>query len=487
MVTPPQFRHIYVAQYAVNMRLRLAHTQALLLLSAVLLTVLCMGALNAWDLRNGFSDYLASRDVERLENFAAMVSARAEQAGGLAALQAQGVDVRILLREFGQAQGAVPGPGAPPPGDRPAAFRNRVALYAPDGQPLLGRPLAGEAGEHVEWPIRLQGQVIAVARMRMLKPAPNDMEARFLTAQYKGIAVAAVALLLIALFCARWIAGHWVRPLIDMQSATERIAQGKFETRLHTGRTDEIGDAMRNINRMAEGLQRLEALRHQWIADISHELRTPLTVLHGEIEALIDGVMALSPKALLSLREEALRLNALVEDLHLLAMADLRALPCCFEECDARLLVAGIVQRFTLRAQLQGLTLRLQVQPDVRMLVRWDAKRIGQLLGNLLDNSLRYTDAPGQVLVGMRGDAAQVVITVEDTAPGVSLLDMSRIFEPLYRADPSRSRAAGGSGLGLAICEQIAKAHRGTLQAEASALGGVLLRVTLPTIGDRAA
>ncbi len=487
MVTPPQFRHIYVAQYAVNMRLRLAHTQALLLLSAVLLTVLCMGALNAWHLRNGFSDYLASRDVERLENFAAMVSARVEQAGGLAALQAQGVDVRILLREFGQAQGAVPGRGAPPPGNRPAAFRNRVALYAPDGQPLLGPPLAGEVGEHVERPIHLKGQVIAVARMRMLKPAPNDMEARFLTTQYKSIAVAAVALLLVALFCARWIAGHWVRPLIDIQFASERIAQGKFETRLHTRRTDEIGDAMRNINRMAEGLQRLEASRHQWIADISHELRTPLTVLHGEIEALIDGVMALSPKSLMSLREEALRLNALVEDLHLLAMADLRALPCYFEECDARALAADIVQRFAMRAQLQGLTLRLQVQPDVPILMRWDAKRIGQLLGNLLDNSLRYTDAPGQVLVTMRGDAAHVVITVEDTAPGVSSLDLSRIFEPLYRADPSRGRAAGGSGLGLAICEQIARAHHGTLQAEASALGGVLLRVTLPTIGDRTA
>ena len=92
------------------MRLRLAHTQALLLLSAVLLTVLCMGALNAWNLRNGFSDFLASRDVERLESFAALVSTRAEAAGGLDALAAQGVDLRMLLREFGQTQGAVPRP-----------------------------------------------------------------------------------------------------------------------------------------------------------------------------------------------------------------------------------------------------------------------------------------------------------------------------------------------------------------------------------------
>ena len=89
------------------MRIRLAHTQALLLLSAVLLTVLCMGGLNAWNLRNGFSDFLASRDVDRLEKFAASVSLRAEAAGGLDVLAAQGVDLRLLLREFGQASGAV--------------------------------------------------------------------------------------------------------------------------------------------------------------------------------------------------------------------------------------------------------------------------------------------------------------------------------------------------------------------------------------------
>ena len=142
------------------MRIRLVHTQALLLLSAVLLTLLCMGALNAWNLRNGFSDFLASRDVERLEKFAISVSARAEAAGGLDALAAKGVDMRMLLQEFGQAQGVVPRPPFPPnfvnperggffgPPPRPIdsidAFKDRVALYAPDGQSLLGKSLQAD-------------------------------------------------------------------------------------------------------------------------------------------------------------------------------------------------------------------------------------------------------------------------------------------------------------------------------------------------------
>ena len=489
------------------MQIRLAHTQALLLLSAVLLTVLCMGALNAWNLRNGFSEFLASRDVERLEKFAVSVSARAEAAGGLDALAAQGVDLRLLLREFGQAQGAVPRPPFPPslphpfanpesgsffgPPPRPIdsidAFKDRVALYAPDGQPLLGKSLPAGAGASIEWPVYVRGKQVAAVRMLKLKPVPDDVEARFLTSQYQSILVVSGVLLFAALLIARWVAGHWVRPLIEIQAATAQIAQGAFDTRLSTRRADEIGDAMRNVNRMAEGLQQLETSRRRWLADMSHELRTPLTVLRGEIDALVDGVIALSPQAVLSLREEVLQLNALVDDLHLLAMADLRALPCYFEDMDAVALVSGVVQRFSLLADQRGLTLRFGAMPDAPLWVHWDAKRIEQLLGNVLDNSLRYTDAPGQVVVALHGDAHLVTISVEDTAPGLSPLDLSRIFEPLYRADPARGREIGGSGLGLAICRQLAKAHHGSVRAEACAKGGVKFIIELPAMADQAA
>jgi two-component system sensor histidine kinase BaeS len=293
---------------------------------------------------------------------------------------------------------------------------------------------------------------------------------------------------LIALIGAFWISGHWVRPLIAVQAATEKIAQGEFDTRLNATRSDEIGDAMRNINQMAQGLKKLEGARRQWIADMSHELRTPLTVLRGEIDALIDGVIALTPKAILSLREEVLQLNALVDDLHLLAMSDLKALPCYFEEVDAAQIVEGIVQRFALRATQLGLTLGLSVELEVPLMVRWDAKRIEQLVGNLLDNSLNYTDAPGRVLVRLRSDNKNsVAIEVEDTAPGVSGSDLLRIFEPLYRADVARGRSTGGSGLGLAICAQIAKAHHGAIRAESSQLGGVLFHLELPRLGDETA
>ena len=176
--------------------------------------------------------------------------------------------------------------------------------------------------------------------MRPGAHVPDAVETRFLRSQYLGILAVAAALLLLALASAWWVARRWAQPLHAVQEATARIARGEFDVRLQgrqqgEGRSDEIGDLVRNVNRMAEGLQQLEGARRRWLADISHELRTPLAVLRGEIEALVDGVRPLRPEAIVSLREDALRLGKLVDDLHLLAMSDLQSLPCRFDDLDA--------------------------------------------------------------------------------------------------------------------------------------------------------
>jgi two-component system sensor histidine kinase BaeS len=292
-------------------------------------------------------------------------------------------------------------------------------------------------------------------------------------------------LLLTALILALWISKQWVKPLIEIQHASELISKGQFQTRLTTYRTDEIGDAIRNINLMAASLEKLESSRRQWLADMSHELRTPLTVLRGEIDALIDGVIKQSPEAMNSLREDVLKLNALVDDLHLLAMSDLKALPCYFEEIDASQLITVIVRRFQRQANQKGLYLQLDLGHHAELLVRWDSRRIEQLIGNLIDNSLRHTDAPGKVLVAVKVINSQTaLIEIDDTAPSVSLNDLPHLFEPLFRTDSSRVRDTGGSGLGLAICKQLAKSHHGELNASISNLGGMKMCLELPFDGE---
>jgi two-component system sensor histidine kinase BaeS len=482
-----------------SMKIRLVHKQALLLIASVLVTVIAMGSLSAWNLRNGFSDFLAARDIERLEQFAELVSVSAERSGSIEKMQAQGTGLHELLHEFARTHGVAPiraiedaisghqikkALGLKPP-QRPIdsidAFKDRIAVYNKEGRLILGSPSFSASVPTIDRPITVNQQVVAFVRMTTLKPVPNEVEYRFLTLQYKSTLTVAILLLLSALIIALWISKQWVKPLLEVQNASEQIAQGKFQTRLSTERSDEIGDAMRNINSMASSLEKLEASRRQWLADMSHELRTPLTVLKGEIEALQDGVIKLSPEALISLREEVVKINALVEDLHLLAMSDLKALPCYFEEIDAKKLIANIVQRFQRQANQKGLKLQCQLSVNPEVVVHWDKQRIEQLIGNLIDNSLRHTDAPGNVILKVKTTSHQtVLISIEDTAPSVSTKDLQRMFEPLFRADKSRVRSTGGSGLGLAICKQITKSHHGNLVANISELGGIKMRLELP-------
>jgi two-component system sensor histidine kinase BaeS len=501
------------------MHLRFVHTLSLLLLSAVLLAVLAMGAVAAWNLNSGFADYLEARDAERLEQFAALVTELAAQAGSLTALE-QRTDIHGLLRQLAQRQGLVmprgpdadddgpgppgpgpgPGRGGPPRGPPPGGaegFAARVMVVGVDGHLLLGGPprpakSAGPApvpsdGAFIERPIRLNGELIAVARMRAGSRVPAAVEARFLRSQYLGILGVASALLLLALASAWWLARRWARPLHAVQQATERIARGEFDVRLHglrqgEGRSDELGDLVHNVNRMAEGLQRLEGTRRRWLADISHELRTPLTALRGEIEALLDGVRPLRREAIVSLHEDALRLGRLVDDLHLLAVSDLQSLPCTFDELDAADLSQRVVARFQARAAAKGLVLGVEPGPSTTWPVRWDGTRIEQMLGNLLENSLRYTDAPGRIVLRLKRQDRQIAIDIDDSAPGVPAAELPRLFEPLYRADAARSRHRGGSGLGLAICEAIVRSHGGCISAEPSALGGLHIHIELPVV-----
>ena len=501
------------------MRLRLVHTLSLLLLASVLLSVLAMGAVTAWNLRSGFADYLAARDVERLEQFADMVAQLAAQRGGVDALREGRLDMREVMDQFALRQGLVqrqagarddrppeggppgrpgrpPRPfdgGPPPPGrEGPDGFGSRVAVVAADGRPLLGRPSRPPmSGPHVERPIRVDGEVVAWARMRPEARVPDAVDTRFLRSQYLGILGVASLLLLLALASAWSLARRWVRPLQAVGDATARIARGEFDVRVGAdchgrSRSDEIGDVERNVNRMAEGLQRLEGARRRWLADISHELRTPLTVLRGEIEALVDGVRPLRHEAMTSLREEVLRLNALVDDLHLLAMSDLQSLPCRFAAVDLMPWVDRVAQRFTARAAARGLALTVEVDAPRTATVHWDAARVEQMLSNLLENCLRYTDAPGRIVLSVKAAKAakaaggMVSIDIDDSAPGVPPADLPRLFEPLYRADAARNRHQGGSGLGLAICDAIARSHGGRIEAGLSSLGGLHIRIELP-------
>lgn len=478
------------------MRLRLFHTLSLTLLAFAGVAVLALGGLTAWQLRNGFSDYLAKRDVQHFERLVNVLEARIARDEVLSDFLAGRLVIQDFLDELNPPSNDPLGPasmlGKPPPphGRNPEAFPERIQIRAINGALLLGPSSIDVPGSTpiVERPVHAQGQVVATARMRPAPVVRNGAEANFLRDQYVLMALGSLSLIVLALVIATKLASRWTQPLDAVVQATHRLAQGELTVRLPVtptlaSRSDEIGDVIRNVNHMAEGLQKMEATRRRWLADISHELRTPLTVLRGDIEALHEGVRPLNPEAIEVLHEEVLRLSRLVDDLHLLAISDLQTLPCHMVEDDAISMLKRMQARYQDRAEVAGLSLNVEWPENIAVVsVHWDAGRIEQLMCNLLDNSLRYTQSPGKVLIRLELRNEHVELVVEDSAPGVSSDQLPQLFEALFRGDVARSSGSGGSGLGLAICQIIAKAHDGQLTVSASNLGGLALTLKLPKV-----
>jgi two-component system, OmpR family, sensor histidine kinase BaeS len=269
--------------------------------------------------------------------------------------------------------------------------------------------------------------------------------------------------------------------LSEVKVATRRIADGEFSVRLQEGEGAGMRDLAESVNSMAESLSRLEGARRRWIAEISHELRTPLFALMCETEALLDGVRTLNKRAIGSLHEEILRLSLLVSDLHELALSYLRPLPCTFTTWRLDDVAHKLTKRYIEQARTKGLEFKLKIH-DCHHSVTWDKGRIEQLLSNLVQNSISYTDAPGKIILEIAVMSSQALINIEDSPPGVSAEEAQRLFEPLYRADTARSRRLGGSGLGLSICQAIVHAHSGRIMAARSSMGGLAIRIDLPLV-----
>jgi two-component system sensor histidine kinase BaeS len=225
-----------------------------------------------------------------------------------------------------------------------------------------------------------------------------------------------------------------------------------------------------------------EEARRRWVADISHELRTPLTFLRSQVEAILDGVRQPTTESVKAVHNEIMRFTRLVDDLYQLSMSDVGAQTYRKDEVAVSEVIQQAVSIFSPDFSAKSIALHCEAIDNVT--VFGDAERLRQLFGNLLDNSLKYTDPGGELRIRVCKDSGRVMIDFQDSAPGVPETELEKLFERLYRLESSRSRATGGAGLGLAICRNIVEAHEGTILAKPSPLGGVWIRVNLPCYGS---
>ncbi len=386
--------------------------------------------------------------------------------------------------------GAPPGSrfpnGAPPrrPAD-PLDIGGRLTLVDSEGRVVVGPPTSPKDARAFD--VRLRGQTIGRLLLAPLPKWSGQIDEAFARSQWRRALIGGAAILFCALLLA-WLLARWLqRPIRALARGAQALAAGDYAMRVQAGSGDELAELAADFNQLAAELERNRVARRQWGADIAHELRTPLAILHGEIQALQDGVRRFGPDTLASLQAETLRLTRLVEDLYQLALSDAGALEYQRVELDLGEVLDEVVRTHQATLHDVGIELSLAELPSPHLPIVADSRRLQQLFGNLIGNSRRYTDTPGRVQISVQRHAWHWLVHVDDSAPGVPKAALAHLFERLYRVDASRNRTSGGAGLGLAIARNIVEAHAGRIAALPSPLGGLRIAIELPIATEQGA
>ncbi|WP_263730549.1 sensor histidine kinase [Cellulomonas sp. SG140] len=315
--------------------------------------------------------------------------------------------------------------------------------------------------------------------------AVTHAEEAFRSASALALSLALAAGLATSLGVAALLARRVGASLHAVSSAAALLASGRFDARVPEPRLGSEFDALASsFNSMAGRLADSEALRQRLLGDVAHELRTPVATLGAYLDGLEDGVVDLDPQTITVLRAQGARLTRLADDLAAVSRAEAPTTSLALtptRPCDLLQLAADAAAD---RAATAGIALRVECGPDLPS-VAVDHERMGQVLGNLLDNALRHTPAGGYVTLSGQQRPHGVVLAVSDTGAGIPAEHLPRVFERFYRVDTARSRTDGGSGIGLAIVRALVEAHGGQVAAFSDGPGrGTRMEISLPA-GER--
>lgn len=337
--------------------------------------------------------------------------------------------------------------------------------------------------------IRREGHTVGVAQLWLWPAEAVRWLSRVLT-----LALWAGVLTLIAIIL--WVLGsigrQILRPLRELQAASEAIAQGDLTVAVPKSRVRELTALSQSFgamrDRLRTSLERQRAMeqeRRQFIAAIGHDLRTPLSSVRAFAEGLCDGLAREPEKATRYgqvILEKTRELERLVEGLFDYARLDLPGASARVEPVDGQRYLTAAVQAFQPAAAKRGIhltatgpALTLWVDPDLFV----------RAMNNLLTNALRHTPEGGSVSVtwGPTPEGGATV-AIADTGEGIPAEEIPLLFAPLHRTDRSRSRRSGGAGLGLAITSRIVAAHGGTITCESQVGTGSRFTIHLPNSGQ---
>ncbi|HEY5855987.1 MAG TPA: ATP-binding protein [Aldersonia sp.] len=321
-------------------------------------------------------------------------------------------------------------------------------------------------------------------------PASSDeqlhAEQAYRSATAISLAVALGVASLAALVVTWYFSRRLQRSVTEVSSAATAVADGRYDIRVTSPHLGEGFDALAEaFNRMAAGLESVETTRRQLLGDLAHEIRTPVSVLDAYMEALEDGVETLDADTIIMLRDQTRRLVRFSDDVRALSHAEESRTSIEPTWVDPAALLSTALTAAADRYAAKQVALTSRVPAHLPRL--WaDPQRLGQVLGNLLDNALRHTTRGGRVEVTADQRPELLVIEVTDTGDGIAAEHLPHLFERFYRVDAARDREHGGAGIGLAIANALVEAQHGHITARSDGPGtGSTFTITLPLHRDQ--
>jgi two-component system phosphate regulon sensor histidine kinase PhoR len=288
---------------------------------------------------------------------------------------------------------------------------------------------------------------------------------------YSGITLTMLAGYLFLYFTA-------YEPILQLQIALKKHHGETLDENISLKGSKEVRDISSQFNSIFDQykvdiahLKKLERVRNEFLANVSHELRTPIFSTQGLIETLLNGAID-DPKVNRSFLEKALtnthRLNELLTDLIDISRIESGEMKLRFRFFDVVDLLNEAVKEFEQRVEQLNITMDLRYPSDAQLDVFGDRERIRQVIVNLLDNAIKYSDRNAHIIIALDDSEDKVHISIKDNGIGIPADHLSRIFERFYRINKDRSREVGGTGLGLAIVKHIIEAHNSKISVESA-------------------
>lgn len=269
------------------------------------------------------------------------------------------------------------------------------------------------------------------------------------------------------------------QPVLRMKKATEQLSRGNHKVGLYTHRKDELGELATSITRLSDDLEHLKNERNEFLGNISHELRTPLTYLKGYTDIIGRENIPVEErnKYIKIIQEETAHLTELIKNLFELAKIDQNEFAIKKEKVIFGDLAETVLAR--IRPALDEKNIKLSFYCPDNLTAFLDSERIQQVLLNILDNAIKHTPRGSDIRMEVTQKNNEILTAISDTGQGIPKEDVPYIFERLYRAEKSRSRASGGSGLGLTIAKEIVELHGGEIGVESTSGKGTVFIISL--------